>query len=111
ALFGWANEEPSIPTLLTCSACFRRLGLWLFRPVGQNATSTGATDEDAMVSRLDVVGEHREYCPWVSAASQGREAGWKQLWKIVKLQVGALGLENNLPRPRSLITSSASVGA
>ena len=92
ALFGWANEEPSIPTLLTCSACFRRLGLWLFKhPKGG---SIG--DDDAMVCRLDVVGEHRDYCPWVNKESQGRESGWKTLWKIVGLQMGAVGPERRV---------------
>lgn len=93
ALFGWANEEPSIPTLLTCSACFRRLGLWLFKHETQ-AGSIG--DDDALVSRLDVIGEHRDYCPWVNKESQGREPGWKTLWKIVGLQVGAMGPERRV---------------
>jgi len=92
ALFGWANEEPSIPTLLTCSACFRRLGLWLFKhPMGG---STGGGD--AMVCRLDVIGEHRDYCPWVNKESQGREPGWKTLWKIVGLQMGLVGPERRV---------------
>lgn len=92
ALFGWANEEPSIPTLLTCAACFRRLGLWLFKhPKGG---SIG--DDDAMVCRLDVVGEHRDYCPWVNKESQGRDPGWKTLWKIVGLQMGVVGPERRV---------------
>ncbi|KAF8471281.1 C3HC zinc finger-like-domain-containing protein [Kalaharituber pfeilii] len=99
ALFGWASEEPSIPTLLTCGACFRRLGLWLFQnhkgSVGGGVGGGDGEGEDAMVCRLDVVGEHREYCPWVNKESQGREPGWKTLWKMVVLQMGAMGLEKN----------------
>lgn len=66
ALFGWQNEDPGIPSLVTCSACFRRLGLWLFR---KKAKADDIMDEDsddgeeeASVSRLDVIGEHREVC-------------------------------------------------
>ena len=92
ALFGWANEEPSIPTLLTCSACFRRLGLWLFKHPKRGALE----DDNAMVSRLDVVGEHRDYCPWVNKESQGHEPGWKALWKIVGLQMGVMGVERRI---------------
>ncbi|KAI5807923.1 C3HC zinc finger-like-domain-containing protein [Peziza echinospora] len=92
ALFGWASEEPSIPTLLTCSACFRRLGLWLFNNSKKGVAGNGSDgDGDPPVSRLDVVGEHRDYCPWVCKDSQGKEPGWKTLWKIVGLQVGTMG--------------------
>lgn len=88
ALFGWQNEDPGIPSLVTCSACFRRLGLWLFR---KKAKADDIMDEDsddgeeeASVSRLDVIGEHREYCPWINAASQGKEEGWKMLLQVLQ---------------------------
>jgi hypothetical protein len=59
ALFGWQNEDPGIPNLVTCSACFRRLGLWLFhkKPAADGQDSEGG---EASVCRLDVVGEHRD---------------------------------------------------
>lgn len=66
ALFGWQNEDPSIPSLVTCSACFRRLGLWLFRKKAikleeaLDSMEGLETEEEASVSRLDVIGEHRE---------------------------------------------------
>lgn len=69
ALFGWQNEDPSIPSLVTCSACFRRLGLWLFRKKAIKLEETLdsmeglETEEEASVSRLDVIGEHREVKP------------------------------------------------
>jgi len=53
-------------------------------------------EDDATVSRLDVIGEHRDYCPWVNKESQGREPGWKALWKIVGLQMGAMGAERRV---------------
>ncbi|KAL7275643.1 hypothetical protein RUND412_001403 [Rhizina undulata] len=85
AMFGWQNEDPSIPSLVTCSACFRRLGLWLFRkktmsPIGDDPEVV----EEASVCRLDVVGEHRDYCPWINAFSQGKEPGWQTLFNVMK---------------------------
>ena len=49
-----------------------------------------------MVSRLDVIEEHRDYCPWVNKESQGREPGWKTLWKIVGLQMGVVAPERRV---------------
>lgn len=69
ALFGWQNEDPAIPSLVTCSACFRRLGLWLFRKKaikvedGLDSMEDLEGEEEASVSRLDVIGEHREVGP------------------------------------------------
>lgn len=34
--------------------------------------------------RLDVIGEHREYCPWINIASQGKEPGWRALARVLK---------------------------
>lgn len=86
ALFGWQAEESHISGLATCHACFRRLGLWLFKP------SAGASSESSM-DRLDVVGEHRDYCPWINALSQNGNtsrhtsleglAGWEILLRVV----------------------------
>lgn len=110
ALFGWQNEDPSIPSLVTCSACFRRLGLWLFRKKAikleevLDSMEGLETEEEASVSRLDVIGEHREvitrshsaprppllisiaaqYCPWINCNSQGKEPGWLALHHIMQ---------------------------
>ena len=114
ALFGWQNEDPGIPSLVSCSACFRRLGLWLFRkkPVDQGRDSE---EGEASVCRLDLIGEHRDvspfippyftpfcfilfyfppkttwltptqqYCPWINAASQGKEAGWRSMLQVLQ---------------------------
>ena len=74
ALSGWhAEEDGHIPGLATCSACFRRLGLWLFK---KPPSSTDAPDDSPLSSmeHLDVVGEHRDYCPWINAVSQNGHA-------------------------------------
>jgi len=87
ALFGWQAEEGHILGLATCTACFRRLGLWLFQPTTDHSTPSS-------MNRLDVVGEHRGYCPWINAISQNGAAsrrtsidglaGWQILLRAVK---------------------------
>jgi len=67
ALFGWRAETDHIPGLATCPACFRRLGLWLFKGP---SPSTSSLPSAAPMTRLDPLAEHRDYCPWASALSQ-----------------------------------------
>ena len=95
ALFGWQAEEEHITGLATCNACFRRLGLWLYKT---RPSSKEGGDEVAIMSGLDVVSEHREYCPWINSTSQngGRvtkdsdtaaltpSAGWETLVQVLK---------------------------
>lgn len=83
ALFGWENQDPGIPSLVTCSTCFRRLGLWLFKKKPSNGDGNPEASE-ASVCRLDLVGEHRDYCPWVNADSQGKEPGWRTLLRVLR---------------------------
>jgi hypothetical protein len=101
ALFGWQAETGHIAGLATCEACFRRLGLWLFK---------AKTPEDALMSRLDVIGEHREYCPWVNSLSQSgggssrkslldindQKSGWETLLRVLQ---GALHLRSRSDDP------------
>ncbi|BFZ60993.1 hypothetical protein YB2330_002050 [Saitoella coloradoensis] len=73
ALFGWSaistNPNDTATATLTCATCHRRRGLWNLK----------AGDE------LDLVDEHREYCPWISVASQaGPVAGWEQLLRMME---------------------------
>lgn len=86
ASFGWQAEEGHIRGLVTCTACFRRLGLWLFKALPDPASQSS-------MDRLDVVGEHRDYCPWVNALAQTGTssrrtsldglAGWQILLRAV----------------------------
>ena len=111
ALFGWQAEPSPIPGLATCHACFRRLGLWLFK-------STSPPSSPSM-TRLDVVAEHRDYCPWINPDSQSLTltahdqhqpnsprsstsdmAGWEILLRVVNTSVQLLRLEN-AARPSS----------
>lgn len=84
ALLGWEAEPGHIQGLVTCNACFRRLGLWLFRKSQPSALTEadGMQDEGSVMASLDVVNEHREYCPWINATSQNSDQpGWEILVK------------------------------
>lgn len=87
ALFGWEVESGHVPGLVTCQACFRRLGLWLFKaPVD---------DGEPSMERLDVILEHRDYCPWVDADSQnGGATGDRENTDLPGWQVSLRTLRN-----------------
>ena len=111
ALFGWQAEEGHVIGLATCTACFRRLGLWLFKP----SSSSPDSPSQSSMHRLDVVGEHRDYCPWINTLSQNGAtsrrtssldglAGWQTLLRAVDASVVHQRHENeNKPnsRPRT----------
>ena len=96
SLFGWQAEGGHITGLATCEACFRRLGLWLFK-TKPNPKDAAAEGDEASMSCLDVVAEHRDYCPWINATSQSgggtprkgatavpELAGWEVLLRVVR---------------------------
>lgn len=98
ALFGWETESSSLSGIATCTACFRRLGLWLFRVPEHAASLSTSPPSTPVMARLDVITEHRDYCPWVNPHSQSRGstnnqtirsstselAGWEILLRVVK---------------------------
>lgn len=111
ALFGWQAEPSPIPGLATCHACFRRLGLWLFKYTSPPSSPS--------MTRLDVVAEHRDYCPWVNPDSQSLAvtshdqhqpntpgsstsdlAGWEILSRVVNISAHLSRIENGA-RPSS----------
>ena len=101
ALVGWQEETGHVSGLLTCNTCFRRLGLWLFtkRPRISTRDNTSDSEDDggeALVTVLDAVSEHRDYCPWINAKAQsgrldavdttprpGDKAGWETLVRVL----------------------------
>ncbi|KAL8732575.1 MAG: hypothetical protein Q9181_003890 [Wetmoreana brouardii] len=117
ALLGWqTDQESTISGIATCTTCFRRLGLWLFKsppsapttsptqpssPQSANsdksppATSpTFSARSDPIINRLDPIGEHRDYCPWINARSQSRNPSAVDLteedlpgWEILRNMV------------------------
>jgi len=97
ALFGWQgykHERLGVQSgSASCQACFRVLGLWLFKSKEVNAA--GEEVANPVVNCLDVVKEHRDYCPWRNAASQnGRKAtensenparaGWEIVIRVLR---------------------------
>lgn len=62
ALFGWDTVTDGAAGLVGCKACFRRLGLWMYKPK-ENGDVTVYTS-------LDVMSEHMEYCPWIDRLAQ-----------------------------------------
>ena len=92
ALFGWKGHTHDRLGVqvgsVSCHACFRVLGLWLFK--SKKVNEAGEEVEGPVVNCLDVVTEHRDYCPWRNPASQnGQKATAKSLtnamagWQIV----------------------------
>lgn len=95
ALFGWQGHthERLGPQLgsVSCQACFRVLGLWIFK--SKEINEAGEEVVGPAMSCLDVVKEHREYCPWQNPTSQNGKgpiktsttgmAGWEIILRIL----------------------------
>lgn len=97
AIFGWQGHQHeqlgTQPNSITCQVCFRVLGLWIFK--SKETSETGEKIKGATMNCLDVVGQHREYCPWRNAISQNGSLctkltpselmpGWKLVLSILK---------------------------
>ncbi|KAJ0426345.1 C3HC zinc finger protein [Aspergillus carlsbadensis] len=88
AFFGWDTVEGA-PGLTSCGACFRRLGLWIYKSKdGEEASSNDS---------LEVANEHMEYCPWINGKTQSGigkpsektgalQSGWEALAQAVKVK-------------------------
>jgi hypothetical protein len=70
ALCGWRGSVESGNQLLHCDACFQRIGLWMYQP--EYIASHRDEDDTAEDSNagLDLIGIHREHCPWRNADAQ-----------------------------------------
>ncbi|KAL4922268.1 C3HC zinc finger-like-domain-containing protein [Aspergillus aurantiobrunneus] len=88
AFLGWDSVDGSA-NLAGCHACFRRLGLWMYKPKG---TGDAPTHDP-----LDAAGEHMDYCPWINRRSQsgtgnlsekteGLRNGWELLAQALKVK-------------------------
>lgn len=83
ALFGWDVCGDAAAGLVSCTACFRRLGLWMYKPKDDGRSS--------IYAHLNIADEHLEYCPWINAKTQtGRErkgvtsySGWQLLEQAI----------------------------
>ena len=100
ALFGWDVFEDPGAGLASCGACFRRLGLWMYKPREDGRSS--------IYAHLNVVDEHLEYCPWINAKTQigheRRGANFQSGWQLLEQSIQAahrrkLWLSDSTSRP------------
>ncbi|KXG48178.1 uncharacterized protein PGRI_020480 [Penicillium griseofulvum] len=89
AFLGWDTASDGAAGLVGCGACFRRLGLWMYKPKDNGDVT--------VYTSLDVADEHMEYCPWIDKVAQsgtGRpneklaelRAGWQIVAEAVKVK-------------------------
>ncbi|KAJ5583350.1 hypothetical protein N7535_001970 [Penicillium sp. DV-2018c] len=89
AVFGWDTASDGAAGLVGCGACFRRLGLWMYKPKDNGDVT--------VYTALDVANEHMEYCPWIDKVAQsgtGRprenvaqlRPGWQLVAEAVKVK-------------------------
>ena len=89
ALLGWDTASDGAAGLVGCGACFRRLGLWMYKPKDNGDVT--------VYTSLNVADEHMEYCPWIDKVAQsgtGRpnerlaelHAGWQIVAEAVKVK-------------------------
>lgn len=87
AMAGWNGVIEANTPLLSCSACFQRVGLWMYEP-GYRRQSI-ITEDETEQTKLDLIEMHREHCPWRNGTSQcavGEYSGspaWEILWRVV----------------------------
>lgn len=112
SLFGWDSVGDGAAGLVSCKACFRRLGLWMYKPKDNGDVT--------VYSSLDVSQEHMEYCPWIDRVSQSGtgkanerteslRSGWEVVADAVKVKnrrhlrsapsMDTLRSETNTPTP------------
>ncbi|KAL4873014.1 hypothetical protein BDV12DRAFT_161177 [Aspergillus spectabilis] len=86
AFFGWDSVDGAA-NLAGCGACFRRLGLWMYKAKGDSPIN----------GPLNVANEHMEYCPWIDQRAQsgtGKQSeksellhnGWELLAQALKVK-------------------------
>ncbi|KAH8816169.1 C3HC zinc finger-like-domain-containing protein [Xylogone sp. PMI_703] len=97
ALFGWQEYAhnrlgPQLGSA-SCHSCFRVLGLWLFK--SKDTDTAAEKNTGPVINCLDVIKEHRNYCPWSNSVSQNGPkstgstatsslAGWETLLRVLK---------------------------
>lgn len=108
AIFGWQghhHERLGVqPNSISCQVCFRVLGLWIFK--SKETSETGEKIKGATMNCLDVVGQHREYCPWRNPITQNGllstklapselMPGWKLILRILKCEFSMINQSPN----------------
>ena len=80
AITGWSGSLLGDKGILTCTTCHRRVGLWLFTSTFEGDDSTLKLD----VGRLDLIAEHKTYCPWINGQVQSGMAAWEYVHDVVE---------------------------
>lgn len=80
AVSGWQGSTESSTQLLSCSACFQRIGLWMYQSDYKPHRFTSDEDDgDSSEDRsMHLIQLHREHCPWrnpTTQAATGNYAG------------------------------------
>jgi hypothetical protein len=89
SLFGFTTRPTHAPKLgaAECPICFRTIGLWMYKPQTKRQPDGTEITKPATKSTLDPRENHRQYCPWVNAATQNPDARSmeaKPIWGILK---------------------------
>jgi hypothetical protein len=80
-LTGWTGSLLGTRGILTCSTCHRRVGLWLF------TTESAESSENALrmdEEPLDLLAEHKRYCPWINSSIQTGMAAWEYVFALLE---------------------------
>lgn len=80
AITGWSGSLLGDKGILACTTCHRRVGLWLFTSIFEGDDSTLKLD----VGRLDLIAEHKAYCPWINGQVQSGMAAWEYVHDVVE---------------------------
>lgn len=83
---------PFVPDVLRCRICDRKIGLWAFR----RTLRTGKEDNsNSGLKALDVLLEHREFCPIRTLAgstggTEGERSWWSDAAILHESQIGSM---------------------
>lgn len=120
ALFGWRSRPEHMAKYgaSQCESCFRNLGLWLFK--SKEVNDVGEETRPASMNHLDMVEEHRDYCPWRNPRSQNGDepistdtklAAWQVLLRLLKndhylKRSAEISPQTRKQRPMTMISNS-----
>lgn len=105
-------EVQGVTSVVHCQLCLRRVGLWSFRPndssvtVADGASAVATTEEGGRGRSLDVVKEHRPYCPYVTKSSIVPAPVFSSPSQLSR--TGSVGSSNSLRRSLSNVLSPTS---
>jgi hypothetical protein len=85
---GWSGAKLGTKGILACSTCHRRVGLWLFTSESDNILHL---DEEP----LDLLSEHKNYCPWTNASVQTGLPAWEYMYMLLEPRKRARGGESD----------------